>query len=86
MYALIAMVEKDRKTLDQSGTFDGSIKSFQLHVLLLKLYALNLDINALILIFDDREEIRSQKEFYFSSHLKIFQGVLQESILGRLSS
>ena len=44
------------------------------------------DINALILIFDDREEIRSQKEFYFSSHLKIFQGVLQESILGRLSS
>ena len=23
MYALIAMVEKDRKTLDQSGTFDA---------------------------------------------------------------
>ena len=57
--ALIAMIEKDRKTLDKIGTFGALLtdlsKAFDCmtHDLLrAKLYALNFDMNALNLIID----------------------------------
>ena len=87
------MIEKTRKILDKGGTFGALFtnlsKAFgcMTHDLLIaKLYALNLDMNALNLIFDyltvrkQRVKINSS----FSSYLDIFQGVPQGSILGLL--
>ena len=58
-HALIAMIEKARKTLDKGGTFGALLtdlsKPFDcmIHDLLIaKLHVLNFDMNALNLIFD----------------------------------
>ena len=92
-HALIAMIEKARKILEKGGKFGAlltdSSKAFDCvthDLLIVKLQALNFDMNALNLIFDyltgrkQRVKINSS----FSSYLDIFQGVLQASILGPL--
>ena len=92
-HALRAMIEKARKILEKGGKFGAlltdSSKAFDCvthDLLIVKLQALNFDMNALNLIFDyltgrkQRVKINSS----FSPYLDIFQGVLQASILGPL--
>ena len=89
-HALIAMIEKAKKILDKGGTFGALLtdlsKAFDCmthDLLIVKLHALNFDMNVLNLIFDyltgrkQRVKINSS----FSSYLDIFQGVPQGSIL-----
>ena len=89
-HALIAMIEKAKKTIDKGGTFGALLKDLSkafdcmtYDLLIAKLHALNFDMNALNLIFDyltgrkQRVKINSS----FSSYLDIFQGVPQGSIL-----
>ena len=59
LHVLIAMIEKGRKILDKGGTFGVLItdlsKAFDCmthDLLIAKLHALNVDMNALNLIFD----------------------------------
>ena len=86
-HALIAMIEKAKKILDKGGTFGALLtdlsKAFDCmtnDLLIVKLHALNFDMNALSLIFD---YLTGRKQS-FSSYLDIFQGVPQGSILGPL--
>ena len=92
-HALIAMIEKAKKTIDKGGTFGALLtdlsKAFDCmthDLLIAKLHSLNFDMNALNLIFDyltgrkQRVKVNSR----FSSYLDIFQGVPQGSILGPL--
>ena len=87
------MIEKAKKIIDKSGTFGAILtdlsKAFDCmthDLLIAKLHALNFDMNALNLIFDNltgrtqRVKINSR----FSSYLDIFQSVPQVSILGPL--
>ena len=87
------MIEKAKKILNKGGTFGTLLtdlsKAFacMTHDLLIaKLHALNFDMHALNLIFENltgrkqRVKINSS----FSSYLDIFQGVAQGSILGPL--
>ena len=84
------MIEKARKILNKDGTFGAlltdSSKAFDCmthDLLIAKLHALNCDINALNLIFDDLagKKQRVKINSSFSSYLNIFQGVPQGSIL-----
>ena len=92
-HALIAMIENARKILNKGGTFGALLTDlskafdFMTHDLLIaKLHAPNLDMNALNLIFQylRRRKHRVKINSSFSSNLDIFQGIPQESILGPL--
>ena len=91
------MIEKAKKIIDKSGTFGAILtdlsKAFDCmthDLLIAKLHALNFDMNALNLIFDNLTESESKLtqrvkiNSRFSSYLDIFQGVPQVSILGPL--
>ena len=83
-HALIAMIENARKILNKSGTFGALLTDlskpfdFMTHDLLIaKLHAPNLDMNALNLIFQylRRRKHRVKINSSFSSYLDIFQGI-----------
>ena len=92
-HVLIAMIEKAKEILDKGGTFSALLtdlsKAFDCmthDLLIVKLHALNFDMNALNLIFDyltgRKPGVKINSSF--SSYLDIFQGVSQGSILGPL--
>ena len=89
-HALIAMTEKARKILGKGGTFVALLtdlsKAFGCmthYFLIAKLQALNIDINALNLMFGylTGRKQRLISSSCFSSCLDLFQRVLQGSIL-----
>ena len=88
---LIAMIKKARKILDKGGTFGALLtdllKAFDCMThdfFTAKLYALNVDVNALNLVFHylTGKKQRVKVNSSFSSYLDIFQGLPQGSILG----
>ena len=92
-HSLIAMIEKARKILDKNGTFGALLTDFSKafdcmthDFLIAKLYALNIDMNALKPIFNYLTERKQRVKINssFSSYLDVFQGVSQGSILGPL--
>ena len=83
-HALIAMTKKVRKILDKGETFGALLtdlsKAFDCmtyDLLIAKLHALNFDMSALNLIFDDLTERKQRVKINsrFISYLDIFQGV-----------
>ena len=88
--ALITMIEKARIILDKVGTFAALLtdlsKAFDCmtcNLLLVKFHTLNFGMNEFNLIFDYLTGRKQRVEISpsFSSHLDLFQGISQGSIL-----
>ena len=92
-HALIPMIENARKILEKGGTFGAFLtdlpKAFDCmthDLLMVKLHALNFDMNPVNWIFDylTGRKQRAKINSSFSSYLDIFHSVPQGSILGPL--